>query len=88
MPDFKKLAETAANKTDEQFAEKMASLTRLHGDELLAIMKATGIDRPGLTQLLNVVQKTTLTNQQKAEAIKKVNNGLGFLIGVAEKLLI
>ena len=51
-------------------------------------MKATGIDRPGLTQLLNVVQKTTLTNQQKAEAIKKVNNGLGFLIGVAEKLLI
>lgn len=88
MPDFKKLAEAAANKTDEQFAEKMASLTRLHGSELMKIMKDSGIDRPSVTQLLNVVQKSTLSNQQKAEAIKKVNNGLGFLIGVAEKLLI
>ncbi|MEO6168150.1 MAG: hypothetical protein ABIO46_12305 [Chitinophagales bacterium] len=88
MPDFKKIAEAAAAKTDEQFAEKISSLIRLHGPELLELMDETGIDRTALSQVLNVLQKTTLSNQQKAEAIKKVNNGLGFLIGVSEKLLL
>ncbi|HUM46339.1 MAG TPA: hypothetical protein PLD84_05395 [Chitinophagales bacterium] len=88
MPDFKKIAEAAAVKTDEQFAVKVSSLIRLNSPELLKLMNETGIDRASLSQLLNVLQKTTLSNQQKAEAIKKVNNGLGFLIGVSEKFLL
>lgn len=88
MKDFKKLAQEAARETDEIFAEKISTLTRLHGPELLEIMKESGIDKADLSQLLSVVKKSTLSNEQKAEAIKKVNNGLGFLIGVAEKLLV
>ncbi len=88
MTDFKKIAKNAALKTDAHFAEKIASLTRLQGPELQAIMEKSGIDKDALSELLNVVKKSTLSNQQKAAAIAKVNNGLGFLIGVAEKLLV
>ena len=88
MPDFKKLADAAAKQTDAEFADKISSLTRLHSPELVELINESGIDRASLTQLLSVVQKATLSNQQKAEAISKLNNGLGFLIGVAEKLLV
>ncbi|MBK9731202.1 MAG: hypothetical protein IPO83_07920 [Chitinophagaceae bacterium] len=88
MTDFKKIAKSAAIKTDAHFSDKIASLTRLQGPELQAIMDKSGIDKDALSELLNVVNKSSLSNQQKAAAIAKVNNGLGFLIGVAEKLLI
>lgn len=88
MADLKKTVKNAALKTDQQFVNQIASLTRLQGPELQAIMSESGIDQDDLKSVLEIVKQATLSNQQKAAAIAKVNKGLGFLIGVAEKLLV
>lgn len=88
MPtDWKKLATEAGNATDDHFAGKISSLTRLNDDEIKALIEESGISKKDLVAVLEEIKSTTKSNQQKAKAISSINKGLDLLVSIAGKLL-
>ncbi len=88
MPiDWKKIAEEAANKTDQEFSNQISSLTRLNDDEIISLISDTGINKQDLTEVLKVVHDATKSNQEKAEAISNIGKGIDLLAAIASKLL-
>lgn len=76
----------AAKETDESFASKISSLCRLT-DEEIASIAPTKDDKERLTELITIVKNTTVAIEQKAEAIKKIDNSVHILIGIVSKFI-
>ena len=88
MPNkWKKLAEEAARKTDEQLAQEISSLTRINDKEILEIVEGNRIDKADLAELLNVLKDNTKSNEQKAKAITNISKGLEAIVDIVVRLL-
>ena len=89
MPvDWKKIAREAREATDEHFKDKISSLTRLTSNEIENLITETGISKTDLTSVLEVVENATKSNEEKATAISKINNGISLLVGIAKKVIL
>ena len=88
MPNkFDKLAEEAARETDEKFADKFSSLTRLNDEELEKIIEETGISKKNLDKVLKEVKNATASNEAKAKAIQNVDKGVAVLVSIAKRFV-
>ena len=76
----------AKKQTDNAFASKISSLTRLTDDEIKEIT-TTPIDKDRLATLLGIVCDVTKTNKEKAEAIKSINGLVEIAVPLLLKLL-
>ena len=88
MPNkFDKIANDAANETDNQFRSQFNNLTRLNDDDTNKIINESGISQQDLAQVLKEIKDATKSNEEKATAISNINGGVSALIGIAKKLL-
>jgi hypothetical protein len=88
MPiDWNKIAADAGTQTDEAFKTKISSLTSLDDEEIIALMQHTGIDKKNFALVLKEVQDATKSNNDKATAIKNINNGISLLVEIARKFI-
>lgn len=85
--DWKKIAEQAREKTNKEFREEMANLVRLNDNDIERVMKESNIDSERFSEVMRLVNDSTLTNNKKAKAIEQIDNGLRMLIGIVERLV-
>ena len=88
MPNkYDKLAEEAAQLTDEHFKNRVSGLTRLTDDEIGKLIKDTGISNKDLASILQVVKKSTADNETTAHAIANMNKGLVVLVEIVKRFI-
>jgi len=85
--NWNELAENAATQTDTQFASKIASLTRMNTTEINTFIQESTISNANAIKVLQEINDATNSNTQKATAIANINNGVGFLISIASKII-
>jgi len=83
---WEEIRKKAKRQTDDTFASKVSSLTRLTDDEIKEITP-NALDKERLAALLGIVADTTKTNDEKAEAIRNVSGLAEIAIPLLLKLL-
>jgi len=76
----------AKKQTEDTFASRISSLTRLTDEEIKEIAPEPP-DREKLVQLLSIVKDSTKDNNQKAAAMKNINGLIEIAIPLLAKLL-
>jgi len=87
MTDWDDIANQAAKATDEQLANQIASLSQLNDTEIQKIVQQTGISKKDMQKILKVVNDASLSNEEKANSIKNIGNGINILAAIAKKLV-
>lgn len=85
-PTWKEIKDKAKELTDNTFASKASSLTRLTDDEIKEITP-NALDKERLATLLGIVADTTKSNNEKAEAIRNINGLAEIAVLLLLKLL-
>lgn len=89
MPNkYDKLAGEAQAITDAQFKDRFSSLTTLNDDDIGKIINTTGISKKDLAALLVEIKNATVYNNNTAQSILKIQNGVQALVAITKKLLI
>ncbi|MEH6537552.1 MAG: hypothetical protein V7719_14230 [Psychroserpens sp.] len=81
------LAENAAAQTDSDFNTQMASLTSLKVTEIDNFIAQSNISNANAVKVLKEINDAAKSNNQKAQAITSINNGVGFLVGLVSKVV-
>ena len=84
--DWDTILRTAKRQTDNSFAAKVSSLTRLTDDEIKDITPNPG-DKEMLARLMSIVADASTDNDAKAQAISSVNGMLQIVIPLLKKFL-
>ncbi len=87
MTDWTQKAKEASAKTQTHFKESITKMTSLGDAEIEAIINDSGISSKDLTSVLDEVKNATKSNNQKAEAIKNINQGVDLLVGIISRLI-
>jgi hypothetical protein len=85
---YDKLAGEAQAITDNQFKERFASLTTLNDNDIGKIITTTGITKENLAALLVEIKNATEFNNNTAQSIIKIQNGVQALVAITKKLLL
>ena len=85
---YDKLAGDAQAITDTQFKERFASLTALNDYDIGKIISSTGITKENLAALLVEIKNATEFNNNTAQNIIKIQNGVQALLAITKKLLL
>jgi hypothetical protein len=85
---YDKLAGEAQAITDNQFKERFASLTSLNDNDIGKIISTTGITKENLAALLVEIKNATEFNNNTAQSIIKIQNGVQALVAITKKLLL
>ena len=85
---YDKLAGDAQAITDTQFKERFASLTALNDNDIGKIISSTGITKENLAALLVEIKNATEFNNNTAQSIIKIQNGVQALLAITKKLLL
>ncbi len=86
MSSFEEILANAGKLTDEKLASEISSLTRLTDKEIKEIAPKP-LDKKKLAQLLAVVKDATITNEEKAQAVKTIEGLAEIAISLLGKLL-
>lgn len=76
----------AKKQTEDTFASRISSLTRLTDEEIKDIAPEPP-DREKLAQLLSIVTDDTKDNNQKAAAVKNIDGLIEIVVPLLTKLL-
>ncbi|MBL0174330.1 MAG: hypothetical protein IPP94_03525 [Ignavibacteria bacterium] len=76
----------AKKQTDDAFAAKVSGLTRLTDEEILAITP-TATDKQRFAELMGIVADAALSNEEKADALRKVEGLAEIAVPLLMKLL-
>ncbi len=82
-PSWEDIRKKAKKLTDDSFASKVSSLTRLTDDEIKEIT-INALDKERLATLFGIVANGTKTNEEKAQAIRDIKG----LAEIAVQLLL
>lgn len=82
-----KLLDEAEKLTNKQLQKRISSLTSLSDDKIAKIIKETGISKTDIVEVLRIVNDARIKNNDKAQAIKKINGGLEALLKVSSYFL-
>ena len=85
--DWDQLMRSAQNATDNQFSNRISALTHLTEPEIETAVMESGISNKDLVEVFRLVRSATLSNEDKAAAVSKINKGVNLLIKLTEKLL-
>ena len=83
---WEEIRKKAKKQTDDTFASKVSSLTRLTDDEIKEITP-NALDKERLATLLEIVADATKSNSEKAEAIRNINGLAEIAVPLLRKLL-
>ncbi|MCX6150084.1 MAG: hypothetical protein NTX22_06140 [Ignavibacteriales bacterium] len=83
---IKEIIEEARQKTDQQLAGEITSHTNLTEEEINKIAPAK-LDKENLAKLIDIVKDATKSNEEKAQAVKSVDQFVSLLISIAGKVL-
>lgn len=83
---WEEIRKKAKKQTDDTFASKVSSLTRLTDDEIKEITP-NALDKERLATLLGIVGDATKSNNEKAEAIRNINGLAEIAVPILLKLL-
>ena len=83
---WEEIRKKAKKQTDDTFASKVSSLTRLTDDEIKEITP-DALDKERLATLLGIVTDATKSNNEKAEAIRNINGLAEIAVPLLLKLL-
>lgn len=83
---WEEIRKKAKKQTDDTFASKVSSLTRLTDDEIKEIAP-NALDKEKLATLLGIVADATKSNNEKAEAIRNINGLAEIAVPLLLKLL-
>ena len=83
---WEEIRKKAKKQTDDTFASKVSSLTRLTDDEIKEITP-NALDKERLATLLEIVADATKSNNEKAEAIRNINGLAEIAVPLLRKLL-
>jgi len=88
MPtDWDKIAEKAAQETNEELHSEISSLVSLKNKDIEELILETGISQKDLIEVLKLIKEATVSNEAKATAIKNIGKGVDVLVGIAGKFL-
>lgn len=85
--DWNALAEKAANQTDTEFKNQLAGLTSLKTSEIDTFISESNISNANALAVLKEINNATLSNNQKANSISNIQNGVGFLVKLVSKVV-
>ncbi|WP_299108768.1 hypothetical protein [uncultured Tenacibaculum sp.] len=85
--DWNKLAEQAGNQTDAEFNQQITQLTNLNLTEVDSFISESKITNDNALKVLKVIDNATLSNNEKANSISTIENGIGFLVKLASKVI-
>ena len=83
---WEEIRKNAKKQTDDAFASKVSSLTRLTDDEIKEITP-NAIDKERLATLLEIVADAKKSNDKKAEAIRSISGLAEIAVPLLLKLL-
>lgn len=83
---WEEIRKKAKKQTDDTFASKVSSLTRLTDDEIKEITP-NALDKERLTTLLGIVADATKSNNEKAEAIRNIKGLAEIAVPLLMKLI-
>ncbi len=87
LDELERLADEAAKKADNHFADRFSELTKLNDDELQAIILETGISKQNLKAVLREVKSATASNEAKARSIQNIDKGVSVLVSLAKRFV-
>jgi hypothetical protein len=85
--DWDNLANEAAAQTDAQFNTTIASLTRMSIKEIDEFIKQSEITNANAIKVLKEINDAAASNTAKADAIANIDNGVGFLVSLATRIV-
>lgn len=85
--DWNSLSEKAVAQTNQEFSEELANLTNLKADEINYFIAQSKISNENAVKVLKEINNSTLDNNQKATAIKNIENGVEFIINIVSKIV-
>jgi len=83
---WEQIRKRAKKQTDETFASRVSSLTRLTDDEIKEIAP-NAPDKEKLSTLLGIIADATKSNNEKAQAIRDINGLAEIAVPLLLKLL-
>lgn len=81
------LAEKAASQTDAEFNTQLAGLTSLKISEIDSFISESKISNEDALKVIKEINNATLSNDEKANSITDIQNGVGFLVKLVSKVL-
>lgn len=85
--DWNKIAEQAGTQTDAEFNQQITQLTNLNLTEVDSFIAESNISNTDALKVLKVIDDATLSNNEKANSISTIENGIGFLVKLASKVI-
>lgn len=85
--DWSALAEKAASQTDAEFKNQIAGLTSLKTSEIDTFITESNITNTDALSVLKEINNATLSNNEKANAISNIQNGVRFLVKLVSKVV-
>ncbi|WP_298518540.1 hypothetical protein [uncultured Kordia sp.] len=85
--DWNSLANQAAAQTDAQFQTTIASLTQMSISEVDQFIKESNITNGNAIKVLKEINDAAASNSSKADAISNIDNGVNFLVSLANKIV-
>lgn len=85
--DWNKLAKQAGEQTDTEFNQQITQLTNLNLTEVDTFISESKISNDDALKVLKVIDDATLSNNEKANSISTIENGIGFLVKLASKVI-
>ncbi|CAL2104271.1 conserved protein of unknown function [Tenacibaculum sp. 190130A14a] len=85
--NWDQLAKQAGNQTDAEFNQQITQLTNLNLSEVDTFISESKISNDNALKVLKVIDNATLSNNEKANSISTIENGIGFLVKLASKAI-
>jgi len=82
------LAKQAGNQTDQEFSKQLSTLVNVNMVSINNFIKASNISNQNAIKVLKEIHAATKSNEQKVEVISKIENGIGFLLQIATKIVV
>ncbi|MFK7747896.1 MAG: hypothetical protein AB8B65_05885 [Kordia sp.] len=81
------LANQAAAQTDAEFQTTIAGLTQMNVSEIDQFIKESSISNANAIKVLKEINDAAASNSAKADAIANIDNGVKFLVSLANKIV-
>ncbi|CAM1341144.1 hypothetical protein [Tenacibaculum aestuarii] len=85
--NWNELAKQAVSQTNKEFNKQLAFLTNLNPTKINDITKECKITNTNIVKTLKLIDDATMSTNEKAKAISNIENGFGFLISLAARIV-
>lgn len=85
--DWDSLANQAADQTDTELNTTIASLTQMSIAQVDQFIKESNITNSNAIKVLKEINDAAASNSAKADAIANIDNGVSFLVSLANKIV-